>query len=181
MVVDDEQASESSRVDVPLDESVRFRGVRWYRGELPRMYVDGYTVVSEVQDLTKLREGDHVMVSFPHALLRGISPSVDACCAWFTSWDALAIPCFHHFIVLGDVEKLGEAGPLGADGKVVRVAEYSDTIRGAFRRVTAEGYHPRALAANAAKVLDNPYVPAPPRTRTCGQGVAPTTIDTLLR
>ena len=41
----------SMPANLPLDESVRFRGLLWHRGPLPRLYIDGYTIMGEVSDL----------------------------------------------------------------------------------------------------------------------------------
>mmetsp|Transcript_29965 Transcript_29965/g.87651 ORF Transcript_29965/g.87651 Transcript_29965/m.87651 type:complete len:397 (+) Transcript_29965:224-1414(+) len=120
-----------------------------------------------------LKQGDHCLVSFPHAFLRGISPTLDALCAALTSWDAQPIPSFHHFIVLDDVALVTAEGPLAADGSPVRIAEYSDTIVGGARRLLADGWRPRALAANMLAIAAAPatfhllplraYLPSYPR------------------
>lgn len=159
--------------NIPFDESVRLRELQWQKGPLPRLYIDGYTIMTEVADISKLQEGDHCVVGLPHAVFRGLSPMIDSLCASVTSWDAQPIPAFHHFIILDTVASVGAYGPLSVEGAPVRVAEYSETLRGSWRRFVADGYNPQHLLANIVSIAQSPasfhasalkeYLPSFPR------------------
>jgi len=58
---------------------------------------------------------------------------------------------FHHFVVVDSVAcvaSLSKSGPVDQFKRPVRIAEYSDTIDSGWRRMTANGYSPRALVIN---------------------------------
>ena len=46
---------------VPLDESVKCTMI-WNMNKLPMLYIDDYTVLEEISDLSELRKGDHCLV-----------------------------------------------------------------------------------------------------------------------
>lgn len=147
---------------VLLDDSVRFVGFTAYVDTMPpTLYKsDSYTVLREVTDLRTLRAGDRCVVGLN--VLHKLTRWTDQLCSLLTSWEVLPIALYHHFILLDDVATLefvggrGKVVPLRADGKQVRIAEFSDSFMGAWRRFVADGYWPLRLLRNAAKVLASP-------------------------
>ena len=144
-----------SQIDVFFDESVRFKGFAFITGDAmpPTLYVDGWTVLREVSDVRQLKAGDHCVVGVN--LMHTLFTWSDRLCSIFTSWGL--VPFFHHFVLIDSVDRLSSDGrPLRRDGRPCRVAEFSDTPVGAWRRVSADGYSPRALLRNALNVLRAP-------------------------
>lgn len=145
----------SSSLPFRFDESVTLTKIEWFTDELPpTLYVDDYTVMQEVSDLMSLREGDHCMVGVN--LMHKASSMIDAFVSRVTSWEAAPLRVFHHFILLDSVAQVSpEEGPLRADGKPVRLAEFSETLPGAAARVCKDGYHPRCLLTNLMALLSS--------------------------
>lgn len=174
------QPDPTMNLPLQIDESVRISKIEWYSEALPpTLYVDDYTVMQEVSDLRLLREGDHCMVGLN--LMHKLSPMVDAFVSRINSWEAAPLRVFHHFIVLDSVEKISAEGPLRADGEPVRLAEFSETLPGAFARVFADGCHPIRLLANVLALLASParyhlapladYLPPSRRHGSRGNGI----------
>ena len=131
-----------SQIDVFFDESVRFKGFAFITGDAmpPTLYVDGWTVLREVSDVRQLKAGDHCVVGVN--LMHTLFTWSDRLCSIFTSWGL--VPFFHHFVLIDSVDRLSSDGrPLRRDGRPCRVAEFSDTPVGAWRRVSADGYKMR--------------------------------------
>jgi len=139
-----------------FDESIRLAKIEWYTDELPpTLYVDDYTVMQEVSDLMSLREGDHCMVGVN--LMHKASSMIDAFVSRVCSWEAAPLRIFHHFILLDSVAQVSpEEGPLRADGKPVRIAEFSETFLLAKERMFKDGCHPRCLLTNLMALLASP-------------------------
>lgn len=165
---------------VQVDESVRLTGIYWLNEVPPTLYVDDYTVMQEVSDLLMLREGDHCMVGLN--VMHKFSPIIDAFVSRQTSWEAAPLRMFHHFIVLDTVTQVcPQEGPLRADGKPVRLAEFSDTLTNAIDRVFGDGYNPRKVISNALELIASParyhlaplsdYLPPSRRRGRRGNGI----------
>ena len=160
-----------------FDESIRVSRIDWHHDAMPpTLYVDDWTVLREVQDPCMLRAGDHCIVGLN--ILHKLWSWSDSLCSLLTSWEVLPFRFFHHFVVLDDVTLLAEDGrPLRADGAPARIAEFSDTPAGAYRRVTSEGFTPRALLRGVHSVLLSPaQIHLPPladyvRRRQPGHGI----------
>ena len=135
------------------DEFVHFKGVDVLLEAPPRLYIDDYTILREVEDVTKMLEGDHciVGVNFLHKL----SHAVDAVVSTLTSWHI--VPFYHHFVLLDSVASLSADGePLNALGEPVRVIEFSDTVAGAWHKISSDGRAPLTLLRNAVSYFQAP-------------------------
>ena len=147
-------------MQVALDDAVRFVGFTHYRDVPPTLYKsDSFTILREVTDLRQLRAGDRCVVGLN--VLHKLWHWSDALCSLLTSWECLPIALFHHFIILDDVTDLRTDGgrrivPLRADGKEVRIAEFSESFTNAVDRMCVDGYWPHAMLRNAMRVLASP-------------------------
>jgi len=174
-----------------FDESVRLERIHWAgaNGEaldLPTLFVDDYTVMSEVRVLTRLVAGDHCVVSINllHMLYAGLDRLVFELASWevrsvpaaspkaslslrphtYCVLQALPVKLHHHFILLDSVADVTADGPVNAAGEPVRVAEYSDSFPNAWRRLCPGHEFPhglwvtgaRSLLANLGAVLTEP-------------------------
>lgn len=144
------------RAPVALDESVRFSGFDAIRdGMPPTLYVDDYTILREVSDVRKLRAGDHCIVGLN--VFHKLWQWGDALNALLSSWQALPLPWYHHFIVVDDVHGLDDLGqPVCEDGRPVHIAEFSDTFANAWLRFVADGYFPSNLLRNLVSIVRSP-------------------------
>ena len=177
-----------------LDESVSISKVHRLLELPPTLYVDDYTVMREVPDLMQLREGDHCVVGLN--VLHNMAPMTDAILSLLTSWEAMPLRFFHHFIMVDSVASLDADGvPLAADGTPARIAEFSDTFPNGIRRVFAggpEGFTlwPPAVLRNSMAVIRSParyhipplasYLPPSRRNGKRGNGIYLVQPDTPL-
>ena len=146
-------SAQNSRKILQVDEHVRFRGFNLIHESPPQLYIDDYTLMREVSDVLKMREGDHciVGVNLMHKLFRWS----DAACNFLTSYHIM--PFYHHFVLIDSVTSLSSVGePLNACGQPCRVLEFSDTISGVWRKIVADGHSPPTLLRNAATYLRSP-------------------------
>ena len=146
-------SAQNSRKILQVDEHVRFRGFNLIHESPPQLYIDDYTLMREVSDVLKMREGDHciVGVNLMHKLFRWS----DAACNFLTSYHIM--PFYHHFVLIDSVTSLSSVGePLNACGQPCRVLEFSDTISGVWRKIVADGRSPPTLLRNAATYLRSP-------------------------
>jgi len=91
----------------------------------PRVYIDNKTLIREVQDLSKLKRGDHCVIALN--VLRATTPLGDWAISWLGSCELIYL--YHHFIVLDDVEHIDDAGvPRTADGQMAMIVEWGNTI-----------------------------------------------------
>jgi len=173
-------SSPSKLKKMQFDESIRISDVHWQSCTLPpTLYVDDYSVMTEVSNLRTLREGDHCVVGLN--VLHNLFPMVDAWVSRLTSLEALPIRLYHHFVIVDSVADVTEDGPVRADGAPVRIAEFSETPAGAYRRITADGYKPSKILSKTIALLASPaqyhlpplvsYLP-PSRRKGCrGNGI----------
>ena len=168
-----------------LDESVSISKVHRLLELPPTLYIDDYTVMREVPDLLLLREGDHCVVGLN--VLHNMAPMTDAILSLLTSWEAMPLRFFHHFIMVDSVASLDADGvPLAADGTPARIAEFSDTFPNGIKRVFAGGPEgwtlwPPAVLRNSMAVLKSParyhipplasYLPPSRRNGKRGNGI----------
>ena len=97
-----------------LDESVVVSKVHKLYELPPMLYVDDYNVITEVPDVRTLQEGDHCVVGLN--VLHNMLPWTDAVISRLTSWEALPLRFYHHFIIIDSVAALSADGlPLAAD------------------------------------------------------------------
>lgn len=90
----------------------------------PRIYVDHKTIIRHV-DVLKLRRGDHCMITLN--VVRCISPLMDRFVSFLGAYELF--PFFHHFMILEDVDNVDASGiPRTADGKIVSIMEYANSI-----------------------------------------------------
>eukprot|EP00930_Biecheleria_cincta_P008209 TRINITY_DN109608_c0_g1_i1.p1 TRINITY_DN109608_c0_g1~~TRINITY_DN109608_c0_g1_i1.p1 ORF type:complete len:562 (+),score=54.16 TRINITY_DN109608_c0_g1_i1:40-1686(+) len=174
-------AREGSLKHIPFDESVRVSRIHWLLDTLPpTLYIDDYTVMTEVSDLREMREGDHCIVGVN--VFHNLSPRVDAIVSRLTSLELLPLRVYHHFVLVDSVDRLTAEGlPLRADGKPVRIAEFSETFPGGLRRITVNGYRPVDLWRGLQELLASParyhtpplstYLPAQRRKGCRGNGI----------
>lgn len=167
--------------NIPFDESVRISRIHWLVDTLPpTLYIDDYTVMTEVSDLREMREGDHCIVGVN--VLHNLSPRVDAIVSRLTSLELLPLRVYHHFVLVDSVDRLTADGlPLRADGKPVCIAEYSETFPGGLHRITVNGYRPANLWRGLQELLESParystpplssYLPPQRRKGNRGNGI----------
>ena len=107
-----------------LDESVVVSKVHTLYELPPMLYVDDYNVITEVPDVRTLQEGDHCVVGLN--VLHNMLPWTDAVISRLTSWEALPLRFYHHFIIIDSVAALSADGlPLAADGTPARIVHPS--------------------------------------------------------
>lgn len=100
----------------------------------PRMYVDGKTIIREVNDMQALRKGDHCLVGMK--TVRCLSPYVDRLFSWLCSYELHNL--YHHFMLVDDVATVDSQGiPRTTTGSMVRVLEYTSTIPESLEMVCA--------------------------------------------
>lgn len=147
--------SQRAPLNLPLDESVRFVGFSFLKRMPPTLYVDDYTLLSECCDISKLRAGDHCVVGVN--LLHRLWTWSDAAVSLLTSWEVAPLRVYHHFVVVDNVSRIAADGrPLREDDGPVRVAEFSDSLPSACRRLVADGWSPTAMWRNILRVLSEP-------------------------
>jgi len=138
-----------------FDESICLSRLHWHDGMPPTLYLDDYTVLREVCDLCDLRCGDRCIVGLN--VLRKLSARCDWLCLRLTSWEMLPMRLYHHFVLVDDVHAIDpRAGPVNEHGAPVRIAEYSDTAAGAWRRLTANGHGVRELCSALLDIVRHP-------------------------
>ena len=100
-----------------------------------------------------MRQGDHCVVGVN--LLHKLWRWSDATCNMLTSWGVVTF--YHHFVLVDSVASISETGePLRWDGKPCRVAEFSDTVAGAWSTIARDGYRPLTLLRHAFTYLRAP-------------------------
>ena len=120
----------------------------------PTLYIDDWTVLNEIH-VSKLRAGDHCIVALN--ILHRLWKWSDSLCSLLASWECLPFRFYHHFVVLDDVYGLSADGrPLRADGELVRIAEFSDTPAGAYRRLVSDGFELKSMLKNAKRIILSP-------------------------
>jgi len=98
----------------------------------PRVYVDNKTIIREVQDVRKLRHGDHCMIAIN--LVRSLSPTMDYLISFLGSIELIYF--YHHFILVDDVHTIDDHGvPRTKGGGLAEIVEYANTIPEALEEV----------------------------------------------
>ena len=119
----------------------------------PSLYVDDWTLLELVDDVTQLRRGDHCLSGLN--CLRTLNPLVDYLHSWLCGYGFLRI--YHHFIVLQDVCYVDSNGvPRTEDGSLVEILEYSNTATEFIEDMKETGFVHNFL--NKAKCRKVPLV-----------------------
>eukprot|EP00471_Norrisiella_sphaerica_P004975 CAMPEP_0184485390 /NCGR_PEP_ID=MMETSP0113_2-20130426/6999_1 /TAXON_ID=91329 /ORGANISM="Norrisiella sphaerica, Strain BC52" /LENGTH=570 /DNA_ID=CAMNT_0026866813 /DNA_START=34 /DNA_END=1743 /DNA_ORIENTATION=+ len=131
--------------EIPFDESVTGKIRFWRDAPHLALYVDDYTVMEEVTDLTLLRKGDHCIVGLNP--VRKLCGCCDALVFRLASLEVLRL--YHHFIMFDDVVSVTEEGvPLNSERLPASICEYSNTPLGAIQLFMEVG--PKKFFANPA-------------------------------
>mmetsp|Transcript_5288 Transcript_5288/g.7412 ORF Transcript_5288/g.7412 Transcript_5288/m.7412 type:complete len:589 (-) Transcript_5288:150-1916(-) len=123
--------------EISFDESVTGKIKFWKDAPHMLLYVDDYTVMEEVTDLTQLRKGDHCIVGLNP--VRKLCGCCDALVFRLASWEILRL--YHHFIMFDNVISISEDGvPMNSKNEPARICEYSNTPVGAIKLLLQVGW-----------------------------------------